>query len=143
MRHRQLLDAAHIIPDVEARGDPTVSNGLALCKLHHAAFDSFMIGISPDCEVFVWENILHEVDGPILVHSLQGWHGQAILLPGKFSPGRRFIAEICQSCPSTAMESADGSVLLISSCVPSEVYDRGRGLSLKVSLDLLPHLFED
>jgi putative restriction endonuclease len=39
LRHRQLLDAAHIIPDKDPRGLPLVSNGLALCKLHHAAFD--------------------------------------------------------------------------------------------------------
>ncbi|MDF1501235.1 MAG: HNH endonuclease signature motif containing protein [Anaerolineales bacterium] len=83
MCQRQLLDAAHIIPDMEARGDPAVRNGLALCKLHHAAFDSFMIGISPDYEVFVREDILHEEDGPMLVHGLQGLHGQAILHPGR------------------------------------------------------------
>jgi putative restriction endonuclease len=60
LRHRELLDAAHIIPDREAQGVPTVSNGLALCKLHHAAFDGFMIGVTPDYEIVVREDILYE-----------------------------------------------------------------------------------
>src|SRR5690606_12988074 len=36
LRHEQLLDAAHIIPDKEPEGRATVTNGLALCKFHHA-----------------------------------------------------------------------------------------------------------
>ena len=39
LRHRELLDAAHILPDRHPLGEPLVSNGLALCTLHHAAFD--------------------------------------------------------------------------------------------------------
>ncbi|MGV1038013.1 MAG: HNH endonuclease, partial [Candidatus Nanopelagicales bacterium] len=46
--HATLLDAAHITPDSDVRGVPEVSNGLALCKIHHAAFDSNIIGIRPD-----------------------------------------------------------------------------------------------
>src|SRR5690606_26513086 len=38
LAHGALLDAAHIIPDGEPGGEPEVSNGLALCKIHHAAF---------------------------------------------------------------------------------------------------------
>jgi len=48
LKHLELLDAAHIIPDGEPKSRPTVDNGLALCKLHHAAYDSFIIGITPD-----------------------------------------------------------------------------------------------
>ena len=40
LRHGQLLDAAHITPDNAEEGLPYVSNGLSLCKIHHAAFDS-------------------------------------------------------------------------------------------------------
>src|ERR1700722_11766753 len=41
LQHRELLDAAHIVPDSVAGplGDPVVANGLALCKIHHAAYD--------------------------------------------------------------------------------------------------------
>jgi putative restriction endonuclease len=81
LRHRRLLDAAHIIPDSEEGGLPTVSNGLSLCKLHHAAFDQFMLGISPDYEIQIREDVLAEHDGPMLVHGLQELHGQRIQLP--------------------------------------------------------------
>jgi hypothetical protein len=41
------------------------------------------------------------------------------------------------------MKSTNGLVLLMSSYAPNEMDDLRRRLSLKVSLDLLPHLFED
>lgn len=81
LRHRELLDAAHIIPDPEEAGEPVVTNGLALCKLHHVAFDSFMLGVTPGFVVEVREDILAERDGPMLVHGLQGLHGQTVYLP--------------------------------------------------------------
>ena len=81
LRHAELLDAAHIIPDGEPDGDPVVENGIALCKLHHAAFDNFFIGIRPDYVVDVRRDILEEDDGPMLTHGLKGLHGASILLP--------------------------------------------------------------
>ncbi|MDP9459861.1 MAG: HNH endonuclease [Actinomycetota bacterium] len=39
LRHADLLDAAHIIRDADEGGLPVVPNGLALCKIHHAAYD--------------------------------------------------------------------------------------------------------
>src|SRR5665648_26713 len=39
LHHGALLDAAHIVPDTEPAGIPTTPNGLALCKIHHAAYD--------------------------------------------------------------------------------------------------------
>ena len=47
LHHRELLDAAHITPDSDPRGLPVVTNGLALCKIHHAAFDQNILGIRP------------------------------------------------------------------------------------------------
>lgn len=81
LRHTELLDAAHIIPNAHAAGEPTVSNGLALCKLHHAAFDSFFLGIRPDYSIQVRSDVLLESDGPMLVHGLQDLHGQRIIIP--------------------------------------------------------------
>ena len=72
LRHRELLDAAHIIPDNLPESEPTVNNGLALCKLHHAAFDSFMLGVTPDYIIQVRSDILEEEDGPVLQHGLKG-----------------------------------------------------------------------
>lgn len=80
LRHRELLDAAHIIPDNEG-GEPIVQNGLSMCKLHHAAFDQNIIGVNPDYFIEVSDNILKEEDGPMLKYGLQKLHFQKILLP--------------------------------------------------------------
>jgi putative restriction endonuclease len=81
LRHRELLDAAHIVADAEDEGDPIVSNGLALCKLHHAAFDSFFLTIRPDYTIEVRGSILEETDGPMLLVGLKQMHDQPIQLP--------------------------------------------------------------
>jgi putative restriction endonuclease len=50
----RLLDAAHIVMDADEQlGHPIVSNGLPLTKLHHAAFDSNLIGIDPHFRIHV------------------------------------------------------------------------------------------
>lgn len=81
LRHRELLDATHILPDRHPRGEPVVSNGLALCKLHHAAYDRNILGIRPDLEIEIRMDILEEVDGPMLVHGLQEFQGGRIVVP--------------------------------------------------------------
>ncbi len=92
LRHQELLDAAHITPDSDPEGEPVVSNGVALCKLHHAAFDRFFFTIRPDYAVEVRPSILSEHDGPMLVVGLQQIHGRTILLPRRSGdrpdPGR-------------------------------------------------------
>lgn len=81
LRHTQLLDAAHIIPDPEELGEPRVANGISLCKLHHAAFDAFFLAIRPDYRIEVQPSILEESDGPMLLHGLQELHDQPISIP--------------------------------------------------------------
>lgn len=95
LRHQELLEAAHIIADADPEGEPKVSNGLALCTLHHAAFDSHMIGVRPDYRVEVRVDVLEEIDGPMLKHGLQGFHGSLLLVPIRESlrPDRRFLEE--------------------------------------------------
>lgn len=80
-RHRELLDAAHIIEDSNLRGDPIVENGLALCKMHHAAFDRNFLGITPDYEVRISKRLLAESDGPMLKHGLQEMNGIKLKVP--------------------------------------------------------------
>jgi putative restriction endonuclease len=81
LKHRELLDAAHIIPDNQPEGKPTIQNGLSLCKLHHAAYDTFIIGVTPDYIIHVREDVLEEEDGPILQHGLKGLHKTKLILP--------------------------------------------------------------
>jgi putative restriction endonuclease len=79
LNHRRLLDAAHIIPDTAPDGEPVVANGLALCKIHHAAYDANVLGIRPDYVVQIHHRLLAEIDGPMLRHGLQGHHDQSLM----------------------------------------------------------------
>jgi len=81
LKHRELLDAAHIIPDSDPLGEPIITNGLSLCKIHHAAFDNNILGIRPDYSIEIRSDILKEEDGPMLKHGLQSLHNQKIVLP--------------------------------------------------------------
>lgn len=81
LRHSELLDAAHIIGDADQGGDPVVPNGMALCKIHHAAFDHNFLGITPHLEIRINGRLLNEVDGPMLQHGLQNMHGLTIYVP--------------------------------------------------------------
>jgi putative restriction endonuclease len=93
LRHEELLDAAHIIGDTEPKGEPVVRNGLSLCKLHHAAFDSHFVGLRPDYVLEVRQDILKEHDGPTLVHAIQALHGASIALPRQLAqqPSRELL----------------------------------------------------
>lgn len=83
LRHVDLLDAAHILEDAEG-GEPHVSNGVALCKIHHAAFDRNVLGIEPrTLKLHVRQDILDEVDGPMLRYGLQALHGQPLQAPSR------------------------------------------------------------
>ena len=95
LRHAELLDAAHITPDSAPDGMPVVTNGLSLCKIHHAAFDRHFIGVSPDYEIVVREDLLHEQDGPMLRHGIQEIHQRKLILPRKTieHPDRDRLAE--------------------------------------------------
>ena len=75
------MDAAHIIPDAEPQGEPIIRNGVALCNLHHAAFDRFFVGVTPGYIIEVRPDILKEGDGPTLKYAIQGLHGARIQLP--------------------------------------------------------------
>ena len=80
LKHRELLDAAHIIED-SSLGRAAVTNGISLCKIHHAAFDNNIIGITPDYLIQVREDILNEIDGPMLKFGIQQMHGNKLILP--------------------------------------------------------------
>ena len=65
LAEQQLLDAAHIVPDKdELLGQPIVTNGVLLSKIHHTAFDRHLIGIDPDYRLHVSERLL----GPVDIH---------------------------------------------------------------------------
>jgi putative restriction endonuclease len=76
-----LLDAAHIVEDKNERfGQPVVPNGIPLSKIHHAAFDSHLIGIDANYKLHVAERLLAKSDGPML-DALKRLHGGTLHLP--------------------------------------------------------------
>lgn len=90
-----LLDAAHIKPDREG-GPARVSNGMALCRIHHGAYDTDILGISPEYRIHIRTEVLETFDGPTLQHSLKEMHGESLRqLPTQRSsrPDRDFLAE--------------------------------------------------
>lgn len=85
LKHSVLLDAAHIVEDRHELGAAAVRNGLALCKIHHAAYDAGILGVTPKLVIEIRNDILHEIDGPLLEHGLKGLHGE----PLRVVPSRR------------------------------------------------------
>lgn len=80
LRHASLLDAAHIVEDGHERGIASVRNGLALCKIHHAAYDVGILGLTPDLRVEVRADILDEIDGPLLEHGIKSLHNKPLMM---------------------------------------------------------------
>lgn len=81
LKQPRLLEAAHITPHSDG-GEPIVPNGLAMCSLHHRAFDTNIIGIRPrQHTVEVRKDVLNQTDGPMLLHGLQGFDGEKIWTP--------------------------------------------------------------
>ena len=95
LRHWELLDAAHIVPDREERGFAEIPNGLALCRIHHAAFDANILGVDADKRVHIRNDVLAEQDGPMLKHGLQEMHGRLLVVPrdSRLQPRRDYLEE--------------------------------------------------
>jgi putative restriction endonuclease len=91
----ELLEAAHIRPDSQG-GSTEISNGMSLCKIHHGAYDTNIIGISPDYTIHVRESVLATFDGPTLQHSIKEMNGQELKqIPQENAskPDRELLAE--------------------------------------------------
>lgn len=95
LQQSELLDAAHIVPDSQAAGAASVRNGLALCKIHHGAFDARILGVRTDYVIEIRDDLLDLRDGPMLRHGLQDLHGRTLMaLPRskKEHPDRDLLA---------------------------------------------------
>src|SRR5919201_1992351 len=80
LKELSLLDAAHIVADAQELGEPTVSNGLSLCAIHHRAFDQNLVGVSPNYVVHVSRRLREDEDGPML-DLLRRCHQMKLSLP--------------------------------------------------------------
>ena len=71
LRARMLVQPVFTRDDLAEVGSAAICNGLALCKIHHGAFDANMLGITPDYRVRIKESVLDTFDGPTLQHALK------------------------------------------------------------------------
>lgn len=80
LKRIELVQAAHIVEYAET-GIQEVTNGLALCAIHHLAYDRNLMGIDPDGVIHISKAVRTERDGPMLREGIQAFHRQAITLP--------------------------------------------------------------
>ncbi|MDF1537243.1 MAG: HNH endonuclease, partial [bacterium] len=71
------IEAAHI-KWVAANGPDEIQNGIALCTIHHKAFDRGAISLSPDYKLLVSENVIGEYWADKL---FRNYSGNQIKLP--------------------------------------------------------------
>ena len=76
-------------------GEPVVPNGVAMCKIHHAAYDNDLLGVNADYQVMIRPDLLEESDGPTLRHALQELHKSTLTVPSQriARPDRDLLAE--------------------------------------------------
>ena len=70
-----------MIDDRNPRGVATIANGIALCAIHHLAYDPNLLGIDPRGVVHIARRLPDEHDGPMLRSGIEGFRGAAILQP--------------------------------------------------------------
>ena len=75
----KLLIGAHIKSD-EDGGPASISNGICMSALHHAAFDAYLIGVDPELRIHVSPSVIDADDGPLLAN-LQGLDGTSLRVP--------------------------------------------------------------
>jgi putative restriction endonuclease len=94
LRRRELLEAAHIKDDAQG-GRPVVTNGMAMCAIHHRAFDTNVLGVRPDYVVEIRADVMKDQDGPTLRYALQGLDRARIVLPRRpeAHPDRNLLEE--------------------------------------------------
>ena len=81
LRERSLVQAAHIIEDPDPDGIAAVVNGIALCAMHHLAYDRNLMGIDPSGIVHIGKRLRDTTDGPMLREGLLGFHGAHLHFP--------------------------------------------------------------
>jgi putative restriction endonuclease len=82
------IDAAHVRWH-SADGPDAVENGIALCKLHHWAFDKGILGIDESLQIQVADSFVAQVQGGLPLESLAG---RPLAAPPRAGVGDEFLA---------------------------------------------------
>lgn len=87
-----LLEACHIVDwseDEKNRTNP--KNGLCLNAFFHKAYDSHLLGITPDLQIVVSEELLHNATEKSFRRYLDEINKRKIMLPDRFLPQRELL----------------------------------------------------
>lgn len=85
----RLVDAAHIVPVTEPDASDEVANGVALCRLHHGAYDMALLGVMEDYSVEVNQRVARQLQVAGRADGLQSFRDA---LPGRIVvPDRRAL----------------------------------------------------
>jgi putative restriction endonuclease len=94
----ELIDAAHIIPVAAPTSTDETRNGVALCKLHHAAYDSNLISFDERYKIEVSDDEVARLTATRMVGGLKEFKRSLrpiIALPSdvRDNPPPKYIAE--------------------------------------------------
>ncbi len=97
----KLVDGAHILPVPQPESTDDTSNGIALCSLHHRAYDRSIVTFETNYEIRINESTVSELRDADLVDGLQGFRENLrdiIVLPVEQAsrPNAKFV-EIANS----------------------------------------------
>ncbi len=81
----KLVDSAHIIPVADPRSNDHVTNGLALCRLHHAAYDTALLGVKSDYSIIINPGRVANLTALDRVHGLEDFTAR-LQLPRAITP---------------------------------------------------------
>jgi putative restriction endonuclease len=79
-----LVDAAHIVPVKRPHSTDEVTNGLALCRLHHAAYDASLVGVKSDYTILINPAAVDRLKELKFLHGLDEF--KALLRPKIYHP---------------------------------------------------------
>lgn len=80
----ELIDAAHILPVADPASTDETTNGLALCKIHHAAFDRNLISVDEKYKVDISSSEIERLESINLTGGIKEFKRNlkpAIILP--------------------------------------------------------------
>lgn len=95
--NEKLVQACHIIPwkdDSKNRLNP--KNGICLSYTMHKAYDSLLLGITPDCNIVVSDEFLEDCKDDNYIKFLLSINNTRIKMPDKFLPEPAFLDVIYQ-----------------------------------------------
>ena len=84
-----LVDAAHIIPVKRPHSTDEVTNGLAFCRLHYAAYDSGLLGVKSDYSVLLNPQAIERLQALGFTHGLDEF--RSLLRPSLRHPAQQEV----------------------------------------------------